>query len=139
MAAELSDGHGLVFAWGDGASTEAFTAYAKVMSAAFAGRSASIIPVRTHDVNYIQKLVDVIDNGQVTLTLAFDSADTAHNAIKTTFEAKTKKNYKVTAPDVGALAITFGAYITGWRLVSEIGSVVTLEVTFEITESWSEA
>jgi len=81
---------------------------------------------------YKKYLPGLLDAGEVSLTLNFDSANTGHQDLLSDFNSRTTKNYKIVLPDGGEWA--FSGYVKGYapQEISE-GDPIQVEVTIKVT------
>lgn len=136
MVAVPTVGKGVALKIGNGASPEVFTAIGKIENVSIAGRDRQIVSFTTHDVDYIQKLASFIENGQITLGVAYDSGDTQHALLETLFESGAVTNYKIELTDTGARIFAFNAIVKGVSYPDAKTAVTMMNVSLEICESW---
>lgn len=67
------------------------------------------------------------------VTLAWDSDDTTHGAIRTAFDSETAVNMSVISPDGSDETIAFGAFITKIGLVAEQEDYYKADVSIQPT------
>lgn len=80
---------------------------------------------------YKRYMPGLLDGGEVSLTLNFDSVNTGHTALLQDHQSRTVKNYKIVLPDTASW--TFSGYVKGFA-PQEIaaGEVIQAEVTIKV-------
>lgn len=126
------DTQGVVIKRGDGASPEVFTTIGEVNSIQGPGGSATTIDVTNLSSTAKNKKMGLIDEGQVTLEMKLDTADTAQTGLRTDRSNKTLRNFQIVLTDSPATTISFAAYVMSFALATAVDDVVTASVTLEI-------
>ena len=125
---------GTVFARGNGASPEVFTAIAQVTDIGTVGQDSGLIDVSNLSSTAREYKKALKDGQQIQLVIQYDPDDTGHAALKTDNDAETSRNYRVTFTDSPAQTITFAALVTNWSISNiVVDSVLTLNVTLKPT------
>lgn len=127
------DTQGTVFARGDGASPEVFTAVGQVTSITSAGQSRALIDVTTLDSTSRQYKLAIKDGQEMTLAIQYDSASTSQTGLRTDMVNGTTRNFRLTLTDSPATTIDFAGLVTNWTQDFEIDGVVSLNVTIKPT------
>lgn len=125
---------GVLIKMGNGASPEVFNTIAEVKGFDGPGGSATVIDASTLDSTAKEKIMGLPDEGQFTMDVHFDPTNTnGQVAMQTARAARTKKNFKVTLTDSGAMDVTFSGYVTGFSLSGAVDNIIAAKITIEIT------
>lgn len=102
-------------------------------------RANEIIQARHHGSTSSIKKASFRDEGQCTFDIYYDSTDTVHTALRTAFEGKTTKSFRVTLTDNGAEIYTFSAVVSQFAVNAEVEgwnvASVALDISGDITVS----
>jgi len=125
-----------LFKVGDGASpTEAFTTIAQISEVKWSGYSRKTLEINVMGAAHPSIMVGGHEPQTVELTLLFDPAEAAHEAMRTKLINGTSGNYQIVLPDSGQYTVQFNAFITKFDVDSltaegkEISVTVTLNLT----------
>jgi len=133
---------GALFKVGDGATSEAFTALAEVVSIGGPSLSQEVVDV-THmssTAGYREFKASVRDGGEVTLDVNFLPAATDHIALlQTDFEAGTVRNFEVVWTDTASTNWQFAGIVTGWNPNHPLDGKAECSITVKVTgqPTWS--
>ena len=128
---------GVELRYGDGASSETFTAFAQVSDLNINLGNKTVLDATDLASVREEKVMGLSRGAQATFTIFFDPADTTHSFIKDEFNtaSPTLKNYQV-GLDTGASPepiIGFSGYVNGFELGSSVDSLQTANVTLELS------
>lgn len=132
---------------GDKGSVEKFHTVANVGDLSGLTLSANVVDVTSHstDVPWRQKIVTLLDAGDLTLPLYFvpssgepagDSDPMGHdftNGLGSIFTARERRNYKLVFPDEAETTWAFEAYISKFTMKASVAGVLEATVTFVAT------
>jgi len=143
MPYEVTPSQGTVFAVGAGnaatvaASSDTFTSIVGVVSFDGPGGEATVIDTTHMGSTAKEKLMGLMDEGQLSLTTNYSSGDAGQAALRSARASRTLKNIKITFADSGAETADFKAYVLGMPLSGgvddKVGAVFSLEITGAIT------
>ena len=123
---------GTLFKRGDGTSSETFTTVTEINSVSLPGGSRPVIDMTDLSSTAVEKLMGLIDEGQITLNMNFTRDN--YVAMRTDFLSDSSVNYQIVLPDAGATTIDFAAYCSNLGgNVPGVNEKVAVDVTFEIT------
>ena len=124
-------GIGAKFKIGDGASSEAFTALADIISINPPSISRASIDATNHDSadRYQEFIPGLRDAGEVSIVL--DYTDTAYNTLKTKMDANTVNNYQVVGNDTADWE--FSAFLTSLEADLSLDDRMTISCTFKVS------
>jgi hypothetical protein len=71
--------------------------------------------------------------GDTDFALHYDSSDASQLALEDDWAAQTRRKYKIIGTDGGAAAHAFYAWITRFRIVSEVSGLISANVTLSPT------
>lgn len=123
---------GTTIALGDGASPEVFTAIGEVKDISWADAGGTEIETTNLSSSSKTFIMGLPDNGSVTLVCNYDPNDTQQTALKTSKDAQTLKNYRITLSDSSTQA-NFAAYCMNWSFTTTEDDVTTLNVTLKVS------
>jgi predicted secreted protein len=124
----------------DGAGN--YTTIAEVRTLKMTGPKVAAIDVSSHDTpTWMEKIVGLLDPGQVTFDLNWSAATTQGYAtgIWNDMLNRTKRNFKIVVPTLVAKTFSFAAYILDMPHDLPQDGVMRVSVTLEITGSVSVA
>jgi predicted secreted protein len=118
---------------GDGGGPEVFNAVAEVISFGGPDGEPTVIDVSHLGSTARDKLVGLLDEGQVTLTLNHIPGDAEQSGMRADRATigQTPRNYQLVLPD--ATTITFAALVLSFNIAGDPDSQVTLAVTLEVS------
>ena len=119
---------------GDAASPEVFTNIVELDNiSAFSG-STSVIDASSLDDTYVQKLMGLIDEGQVTFTGNYLADDLQHQGLRTDRTNKTLRNFRLLTDTASPIdGYTFSAYVTTVSPDFAVNTQRRVSVTLEIS------
>lgn len=134
MAIVPKSAYGTLLQRGDGAGPEVFTTVDGVRSISGPNQSIETIDVTHHTSasDYREIIPSFISAGEISFELIYDSSDAQHNGLLDDFQARVRRNFKITLPDDGAEVLAFAAYITGFEYMASIDDAVKVNVTLSI-------
>jgi len=102
---------------------------------------AEVVDVTSHSTNnpWRQKIVTLLNAGQITLPLFFIPASTgegghgATSGLMQVFTGRQLRWYRLRFPDAGSTSWYMQAYISGFNMTAPVAGVETASVTFELT------
>lgn len=96
------------------------------------GGQASVIDVSNLDSVAKEKLIGLMDEGQVTLNLNLDPDNTTHQSLRSARQSRTRLEFKLTLTDTSPAIGTFFAYVLGFVHSIGVDQAVKASVTLEI-------
>lgn len=141
-AAKAVNAQGTLLKIGNGASPEVFNSISEVKNIGELGGVNAVIDATTLTSAAKEKKIGLVDNGQLTLVLNYDSTDTTGQAVLVTAQGDRQvRNFKLVIPedgDIDEVEITFSAYVISYKVgefgVDQIvGAACTLEITGAVT------
>lgn len=130
---------GVELRYGDGGSSETFTAIAQISDFNINLGSKTVLDATDLDSVREEKVMGLARGAQATFTIFYDPADTTHQFLQTEFNDPSPSvvNYQV-GLDTGASpepTINFSGYVNGFEVGSTVDSLQTVNVTLELTGS----
>lgn len=125
-----------LFKAGDGASpTEAFATVAQVSEIKWSGYSRKTIEVTVMGQSHPSVMIGSHEPQTVELTLLFDPAEAAHEALRTKLVSGSAGNYQIILPDPGGYQVQFNAYVTKFEIdaLTAEGAEISANVTMNLT------
>jgi len=124
-----------LFKVGNGASPEVFTTIAQISEVKWSGYSRKLLEINVMGAAHPSIMVGGHDPQTVELTLLFDPADAAHEAMRTKLLNGTAGNYQIVLPDSGSYTVEFNAYVTKFEVdaLTAEGKEIAVNVTFNLT------
>lgn len=128
--------HGLTLEIHNGASPGTYAELLGVHNGPSGGGwSPRIIEAFHHSSTTVKKYATVVDTGDVTFSLYYDSTDTVHQQLRDAAKNKTQSLFRVTLTETGAEVLTFNAFVSweydadpeNWNMVN-----VTLSINGDI-------
>lgn len=110
-----------------------YTSIAEIRSFSGPGGSAAIIDATTLLSTGKEKVMGLMDEGQLTLELNFVPGDTGQQALLADRAAQLRQNFKITFSDANNATGTFAAYVMGFTVGGGVDALTTATVTLEIT------
>lgn len=115
-------------------SPDSFVAIPDVVGIDGPSGSATIIDATDLDSTAREKVMGLMDEGQVTLNINYRPDQTAHELLRAQRAAKALCLFKITFTDSApATTYTFSAYVTGFNVSGSVDNLVKASVTIEIT------
>jgi predicted secreted protein len=131
--------YGTLIKRGDGGAPEVFTTIAEVKSISGPNMSSDVIDVTTHSSAssgpWREKIASLIDPGELSFDINLIPADTAHINLRNDFVNRTKRNFKIVFPDVGATTWTIEGIITSYEVEAPTDDVLSASITITITKA----
>lgn len=126
---------GVVLKRGDGGSpTEVFTAIGELTAiSGVGGGSASEIDVTSLASTAKEFILGLKDEGEVSLSLNLDTADTMQTGLRTDRDNNVARNFEMDLTDSGPTTISFTAFVKSYNLGVATDTQITLEVTLRLT------
>jgi len=133
------ESQGVLFKRGNGASPEVFSTVGQVVSFSGPSGSAAVIDVTNLSSTAKEKLMGLHDEGQISLEMNLDPADTAQMGLKTDRSNRTLRNFTLTLTDSPATVLSFSGYVLNFNIGGSVDAVITASVTIEIdgAVTWS--
>ncbi len=130
-------GYGGILAMDD-QQASSFTNIAEVVSFSGPSLGADTEDVTHHESvgAYREKVVTLLDAGQVTFDLNFLPAEATHNNVDgllERYENRTVEDFRITWPDTGATVWLFTAFVVGFEPDDPVDGKLAASVTLEIT------
>lgn len=117
---------------GDGASPEVFSNVGEVKDINWQDAGGTEIDVTNLSSTSKEFIMGLPDNGSVALVCNYDPNDTPQSTLKTSKDAQTLKNYKVTLSDAST-TFTFAAYVMNWSVTLTEDDRAVLNVSLKIS------
>lgn len=124
-----------LLAIGDGGGPEVFTTIAEIFNIGGPALAGEIIDV-THMESpgrFREKIVGILDGGEVSLELSWIPDNTVHAGIITDFKNRTKRNFELTWPDTASTKWSFAAFITSFEPSGPVDDKLTASITLTIS------
>ena len=120
---------------GDGQTpTETFNDVGQVVDiSGLRGGQATVIDVTNLASTRREKRMGLPDEGQLSLTVQYDPADTQQTRLETLRETRALGNFKVLLTDSGPTTFSFSGYVLSFPIDTAVDQVVQGSVTIEIT------
>lgn len=120
---------------GDNASPPTFTTIANISDINGLQLASTIVDVTSHstDVPWRQKIVTLLDAGDLSTTLFYVPGDTGHQELLAIFSGRELRSYTITFPEIAAPIWEFQAYISKFSLKEPVAGVITADTTFTAT------
>lgn len=132
-------GNGSLLQRGDGASPEVFTTIGEVTNVDGGAESRTVINVTNLASDQIAKRPGKTDGGSITFQLNWDGGDAQQAGVKTDYDNKTERNWKLLLTDSPPTEIAFTAFVQsrGHTVPDDdlIRTAITLQVTGARTET----
>jgi len=124
---------------GDGGGPEIFNGVGEVVSFQGPGGSASVIDVTNLSSAAKEKRMGLMDEGQFSLELNLDTADTEQTGLRADRAARTLRNFTLSLNDPASTVLSFSAYVLAFAIQGGVDAVVSASVTLEISGAvtWS--
>lgn len=133
MASNAIEAQGMAFKYGDGASTETFTAICGITSISGPSGSSSIIDVTDLCSTAKEKRLGLKDEGEITLSINYNPSDAGHTILRTDFSSGDVRNYQIVFTDTTPTTWDFAAYVNGFSISGAVDDVVKAEITLVIS------
>lgn len=119
---------------GDGGGPEVFTEVAQVRNITGPSATADTEDVTTHDnANAWREFISLfLDGGEVTLELIFDPDGTTHQALRTDFVNRVRRNFKIVFPDATTTTWPFAGVVTAFGPSAPVDGALTAAVTIKV-------
>lgn len=127
------ESQGVTLERGDGASPEVFTDVAEIISISGPSGSASVIDTSHLGSTFVEKLMGLPDEGQITFECNFKGGDTAQEGLRADRAARTLRNFQITLTDSPNTVLTFAAYVLSLPFSIATNDKITQSVTLEIS------
>lgn len=126
--------HGIELRRGDGASPEVFAKVLELQSINGPSGSSTVIDVSSLDDTFAQKLIGIIDEGQLTLEGNYLGGTGQQINLKTDRASKILRNFRLVldtaSPQKG---YAFAAYVTTFAISGAVNQQQTVSITLEIS------
>lgn len=137
-AAKAVNAQGTVIKVGNGASPEVFYSISEVKDIGEIGGTSAVIDATTLDSPAKEKKIGLVDFGQLTLQLHYDSTDTNGQAVLVDAQAdRQPRNFKIVIPadgDIAEKTLSFSAFVISYKAGSfGVDQIVPASCTLEIT------
>jgi Lambda phage tail tube protein, TTP len=132
MATAAFNAQGTIIAR-EGTTPGTYTSIAEIRSFSGPGGSAAIIDATTLQSTGKEKVMGLMDEGQLTLELNLVPGDTGQQALLADRAAQLRKNFRITFSDANNATGTFAAYVMGFTIGGGVDALTTATVTLEIT------
>lgn len=124
---------------GDGATpTEVFTSIAEVKEIGGPSLELETVDVTSHTSpgGWREFVGTLLNGGEVELTLNFVPTEGTHDnstGLLADMTARTRRNFQMVFPDVGATTWAFTAFVTGFEPSAAVDGSLDAEVTLQVT------
>ncbi|HXF71250.1 MAG TPA: phage tail tube protein [Actinomycetota bacterium] len=116
---------------GDGGSPENFAVVGQVTSLGEAGSSRDLIDASAYGDDWKDYVVGQQDGAELEVQIAYDPANTQHDAIQSAYAAATKRNFQLRHTPAG-FQVQFPAYVTAFSRGAERDGLLQLSATLKI-------
>ena len=132
---------GVTFKVGDGGTpSETFNTVGEVTTiSGLRGGSAQVIDVSTLASTRREKIMGLPDEGQITVGLNYDPADSQQSTLETARNDRALTNFQIELSDSPATVFSFSGYVLSFSVDAGIDTVVSGQVTVEITGAVTKA
>jgi predicted secreted protein len=139
MTTQATASQGIQLKRGNAASPEVFTKVAEITGITGPSGSAKVIDASSVDSSYVEKLIGLLDEGQVSFDCNFIAGDTAQDGLRTDRAGKILRNFEIILPDSPSTTLAFAAFVTGLALGAQVNDKITSKVTLEVSGAvtWS--
>lgn len=120
---------GVTLSVSSGSPTE-FAAIGNIMSIKGTGATAGVVDITNVEDTSSRKLMDLPDEGQVTIELNYDPDNATHALLRSARRNRTKLEFQILMPGD---AITFLGFVISVALTTNVDAPVKANVTIEIT------
>ena len=96
------------------------------------GGQGTVIDASNLDSVAREKLMGLIDEGQISFNINLDPDDTVHLALKTARRNKTLCEFKLTLTDQSPKQLIFFGYVLGFQVSGSLDALIKAAVTVEI-------
>lgn len=119
---------------GNGASPQVYQVVANVGDITGPGYAGAVVDVTSHStsVPWRQKIVTLLDAGQISCKLYFIPGDLGHQTLFNQFTQRTLQGYQLSYPDTNHSTVTFNAYISKFSITATVAGVIEAAVTFDV-------
>jgi hypothetical protein len=117
----------------ESATPGTYVSIAEIRSFSGPGGSAAIIDATTLLSTGKEKVMGLMDEGQLSLEMNFAPGDSGQQALLADRAAQLKKNFKITFSDADNVTATFAAYVMSFTVGGGVDALTTATVTLEIT------
>ena len=126
---------GVTFKIGDGGTpTETFNTVGEVTTiSGLRGGSAQVIDVSTLASTRREKIMGLPDEGQITVGLNYDPVDARQGDLETARSNRALTNFQIELSNTPATVFAFSGYVLSFSVDAGVDTVVTGQVTIEIT------
>lgn len=135
----ITTAKGTILALGDAASPSTYSTIGQVRSIAGPTTKAQIVDITTHSTTgyWRQKLAVLIDPGDASFEINFDSADSTHafaTGLWNLFVNLTQRGYRMTFPNSAGL-LHFDAYVGQHEFAVPVDNVLSAKIMLAITNA----
>jgi len=96
------------------------------------GGTGSVIDISDLDSSAKEKMLGIVDEGQVSLSFNYDPTDTGQLAMEAARAAAALKSLRITT---GTVTRTFSGYVMSFEVGGSVDQTISLSVNFEISGS----
>lgn len=130
---------GTTIAVSDGASPEVYTTIPNIDS--IGGPSATADEIEITDLSSTAKeyLLDLVDNGTVSISGNHNPTETLHDQLRSDNAASTARNYRITLPSSPEVTYTFNARVSEFTMDEAIASALRFNATLRVTGAVTKA
>ncbi len=127
-----------LFKLGTAGCPQTFSTIANVGDYTGPSMSGTIVDVTSHSTGspWRQKIVTLLDNGDISLPLFFIPSDSGHDAstgLLSIFTTRALREYSITFPDPAATTWYVQGYVSKFNMKAPVAGVLTADVTFTLT------
>lgn len=132
MATQAFNAQGSIIAY-ETATPGTYTPIAEIRSFTGPGGTATVIDATTLSSTGKEKVLGLMDEGNISLSMNFVPADPGQVQLRTDRAAQTRRNYRITFSDTDNTTATFLAFVSQYTVGGGVDALTTLDVTLEIT------
>lgn len=133
MSDNALSSQGVTIEVGDVGSPADYAVVPEVMSINGPSGSASIIDVTDLSSTAKEKVMGLMDEGQVQMDVNYIPTNAVHEELRAARAAKTLKRFRIAFTSTPTVYFEFDAYVTGFQVSNAVDAVTKVAVTLEIS------
>ncbi len=131
--AQAIESQGVQLQRGDGGSPETFTTIAEVTDFDGPSGNASVIDVTHLQSTAKEKIMGLMDEGQITFSGNLVPGDAAQQGLRDDRTNRTLRNFKLILTDAASTTLSFSAYVLNFSISGSVDDKVAFSCTLEIS------
>lgn len=133
MSTNALNSQGVIIAISSSVSPDSFTTIPEVKSINGPSGSGSIIDTTDLSSTAREKVMGLMDEGQVSLDLNYIPNNAVHELLRNQRATKALCLFRITFTDSSSTKYTFSGYVTGFAVSAGVDASLAASVTIEIT------